>query len=362
MKRFQERIAYEALTAEWIEAYEEFLQGFETRPGYGLSSRLIQQHLGSFWRIYRLAVEEGCIEVYFDAFWESQVYEEERNGEIDPESAKRYRTGLNRLRNYRVNIRMNELNKDFLVGYENHLDAAVKEDGNPLGATWKRKLIVHFRKYYYRAIHQGYIPSEQDLFRYGGYTNKYRKAKHKNRKALKVHEVRQLMKVEFPDHQKERRAIRDCFVFSCMTGLAYHELMHITRASIHQRPDGKVYYRDVRKKTQEDIELPLSDLWEGKPWEILQPYLEEGGPAWSWSNQRYNKQIKLIAKATELRDPEAITAHVARHSAASILLNLGADIHIVQKILGHTDVKTTEIYAKLESESLGREVSKLNWD
>ncbi|HAA23687.1 MAG TPA: transposase, partial [Cytophagales bacterium] len=87
----------------------------------------------------------------------------------------------------------------------------------------------------------------------------------------------------------------------------------------------------------------------------------EEGPAWSMSNQKFNDKLKLVAQAAGLQDWRKITSHVGRHSCATILLNMGMEIHMVQKILAHNDIKTTQIYAKMETESVDRELSGLDW-
>jgi|GEM_PF-6237183 len=358
---FRPHIPFNKVDAFLVEELEEHLEKYTLPGGRFLTKRQRHQIMSDFWYIYRVAVDRKLVTVYFDQFWEATVWDEESNHIIKPDSATRYRTGLNRLRNFRSNIPMAEVNKELLIAYEHYLDSVISDDGTPLRDTWKKKLIGHFRKYYYKAIREGYIDASQDLFRYSGYKNKYAKAKHQNRTALKLHEVRSLMELEIPGHKPGWIRVRDAFVFECMTGLAFNELMQIYPSSIRQAPGGKVYYMYPRQKTDSPIELPLHALWEGKPWQILAPYLTEEGPAWSMSNQKFNDKLKLVAQAAGLQDWRKITSHVGRHSCATILLNMGMEIHMVQKILAHNDIKTTQIYAKMETESVDRELSGLDW-
>lgn len=68
-----------------------------------------------------------------------------------------------------------------------------------------------------------------------------------------------------------------------------------------------------------------------------------------------NKRIKSVAKKCGIE--KRISFHVSRHSFAVMALNYGMPIESVSKILGHTDIKTTQIYAKVTNTKLDRDIS-----
>lgn len=76
------------------------------------------------------------------------------------------------------------------------------------------------------------------------------------------------------------------------------------------------------------------------------------------TNQYYSRELKLIGDKAKLTQP--ITAHIARHAFATIALNSGAPIEIVQALMGHSDIKTTQIYAKLMDNTKAKALAKWN--
>lgn len=131
---------------------------------------------------------------------------------------------------------------------------------------------------------------------------------------------------------------RDMFVFQCLTGLSYSDLMEFDFSTIHLEGEFMVY-SSARKKTGVEFTFVLVP----EAVEILEKYNYQLPTI---SNQKYNIKLKIVADAAGV-DTE-LTSHVGRRTAGYIWLNGGIPIEVVAKCLGHTSVKTTEkAYARI---------------
>ena len=131
---------------------------------------------------------------------------------------------------------------------------------------------------------------------------------------------------------------RDLFVFQCLTGLAYSDLMEFDFSKVHLDGAFKVYSA-TRKKTGVEFTFVLVP----EAVEILERY---GHQLPTISNQKYNIKLKIVADAAGVE--AELTSHVGRRTAGYIWLNGGIPIEVVAKCLGHTSVRTTEkAYARI---------------
>ena len=144
--------------------------------------------------------------------------------------------------------------------------------------------------------------------------------------------------------------IRDVFVFSCFTGLAYCDAQALTTEHIINGPNNRPWIRTHRKKTSTPVDVPLLDV----PLQILVKYEDSRRgdrllpiPA----NQKCNDYLKEIAAICGIE--KRLTFHLARHTfATTVTLTNGVPIESVSKMLGHRSLKTTQIYAKIVNDKL----------
>src|SRR5680860_158807 len=153
-------------------------------------------------------------------------------------------------------------------------------------------------------------------------------------------------------------SVKDVFLFSCYTGLSYIDIKELHPDQVLIGIDGNQWIHTKRVKTNESVKIPL--LPRAK--EILDKYGEEmertGKLLPVYSNQKTNKNLKEIAKACGIH--KNITFHVARHTfATTVTLSNGVPIETVSKLLGHTKLSTTQIYARVLQKKVGEDMQIL---
>lgn len=136
--------------------------------------------------------------------------------------------------------------------------------------------------------------------------------------------------------------VRDMFIFACYTGLADCDLRKIKREDVIDE-DGKRYLIDRRQKTGDRYKLVLL----GKALEILERYDYNLDRV---TNQKCNQYLKAIQVMAGIKTN--LTMHVGRHTFATWALKRGVRIEVVSKMLAHTNINTTQIYAKVLQEEV----------
>jgi site-specific recombinase XerD len=155
------------------------------------------------------------------------------------------------------------------------------------------------------------------------------------------------------------QTVRDLFVFSCYTGLSYVDLMGLQNANIVSGGDGFTWIKTKRTKTDVPVDVPLLD----PALEILGKYKDNKGVNKKGvfpkiSNQEINRSLKIIAEICKIKKP--MTFHLARHTfATTVTLINGVPIESISKMLGHTKLTTTMVYAKVVKQKLSMDMALL---
>ncbi len=154
--------------------------------------------------------------------------------------------------------------------------------------------------------------------------------------------------------------VRDIFIFSCYTGLAYVDIFNLTNEQITIGVDGNLWIITNRQKTGTNSNIPLLPIAE----EIIKKY--ENHPLVSnsgkllpvYSNQKINEYLKTIADNCNIN--KKLTFHCARHTfATTITLSNNVPIESVSKMLGHKSIKTTQHYAKILDSKVSNDMNAL---
>lgn len=155
--------------------------------------------------------------------------------------------------------------------------------------------------------------------------------------------------------------VRDCFVFCCYTGYAYKDAALLTPEHIGTGINGKKWIYTSRQKNENVSNVPLLD----HALEIIEKYrdhpicLSKKRILPMKSNQKLNAYLKELADLCDITKP--ITMHIARHTfATTILLSNGVSMEATSKMLGHSSIKTTQIYGKILETRVGSEMDILN--
>ena len=264
-----------------------------------------------------------------------------------PGTIERYKTAKKHvsdyiLKNYNGNdINVNEVNHTFITGFEYYLKTTRNCSHNTA-----IKDITNFKKISRIAHAKDWI--EKDPFLHWK-----PKLKIVDREFLTLGEIQAMVEKEL--HTERLDQVKDIFIFSCFTGLAYSDVKKLSSNNVVIGIDGGKWIKINRSKTDTRSNIPILPTAEA----ILNKYAEKTEYQKNHlllpvlSNQKMNAYLKEIANLCKI--DKNLTFHLARHTfATTVTLANGVPIESVSKMLGHKSLKTTQHYAKI----LDRKVSE----
>jgi len=160
---------------------------------------------------------------------------------------------------------------------------------------------------------------------------------------------------------KRLRLVRDIFIFSCFTGLAYSDIKKLKKSEVEKTPDNMLWIRTRRAKTNTTTHVPIlkvpleiinryTNLDELQADELVLPVL---------SNQKTNSYLKEVCDICNI--DKKVTFHTARHTfATTVTLMNGISIESVSKMLGHKNIRTTQHYARIVDSKISGEMKGLS--
>ena len=243
-------------------------------------------------------------------------------------------------------IFLNQLNHEFITEFDHFL--RTKHSCNHNSAI---KYIKNLRKVINLAVNNDWL--NKDPFK-----NFSVKLKEVRRDFLTEDELQKLVSHEFNIMRLDQ--VRDIFIFSCYTGLAYVDVEKLTENNIRKGIDGNLWIYTERTKTKTESNVPLLpeasriiNKYKDNPETInkdrLLPVI---------SNQKVNAYLKEIATVTGIK--KTLTFHLARHTfSTTVTLLNDVPIETVSKLLGHKGIRTTQIYAKVVEKKVSNDMIKL---
>jgi site-specific recombinase XerD len=265
---------------------------------------------------------------------------------------ERYITCLKHLKEfvaYRYHLSdafITDVNHEFVQEFDHYLRTVRNCANNTVV-----KYLKNFKKIVREAIAKGYLKIDPFLH----YKVKLKKV---DRGFLTMEEINCIESKVFSIQRLNQ--IRDTFVFQCYTGLAYADVKKLTKANIVKGVDGELWINTHRTKTKTIVNVPLLpqavaiiSRYENHPEcinkGVLLPVL---------SNQKMNSYLKEIADLCGIE--KNISSHLARHSFGStVTLANGISLEVVSKMLGHSNIASTRIYAKMVDSRVSEEMQGL---
>ena len=268
------------------------------------------------------------------------------NDEFAPGTLERYKTSLKHTVDFlkwKYNVTdfdIKKIDHAFITEYEFYLRSVRKCNNNTAV-----KYIKNFGKIIRICIANGWLDKSP-------FVNYKSKVKEVERAFLVEEEIQVLASKEFATDRLNQ--VKDIFLFSCFTGLAYIDVKKLTKNNITIGIDGEKWIYTNRQKTDTRSNIPLLPMAE----EVIAKYkehpqcLNEGKLLPVLSNQKMNSYLKEMADVCGIN--KELTFHIARHTfATTVTLTNGVPIESVSKMLGHKNLRTTQHYAKI----LDRKVS-----
>ena len=249
------------------------------------------------------------------------------------------------LSNFRTNLKFDELTVHLIYDFETFLS----KKGYNVNTIAKH--MKHLKTFINAAIDKGFVDIKDYPFR--RYKIKVKEPKHT---FLLFEELQRLEDLKISGEQTNAEHILDAFLFCCYTGLRYSDFINLSSENLILMNDSPwIVFKSV--KTGVETNLPLHMLFDGKALKILQKYQHDIKKFFQLpSNSKTNKELECICKFAGLE--RHISFHVARHTNATLLLYKGAPITTVQKLLGHRNISTTQIYGEVLNSTIVKDLEK----
>ena len=272
--------------------------------------------------------------------------------EYSPATLTRYETTMKHVIEFMqwkfgvTDIDIRKLNHPFITDFNFYL--RTEKNCNNNSAV---KYTKNFRKIIRICMSNGWL--DKDPF-----INFKVKVKEVERTFLSEEELHALYEKEF--NMERLSQVRDIFLFSCYTGLAYIDTKNLTKSNLVIGIDGNYWIHTHRKKTDTPSHIPLLpqaleiiEKYKGHPKTVndstLLPVL---------TNQKMNAYLKEIADCSNIE--KKLTFHIARHTfATTVTLSNDVPIESVSKMLGHKSLRTTQHYAKILDKKVSNDMSAL---
>ncbi|MBQ9173237.1 MAG: site-specific integrase [Bacteroidales bacterium] len=235
-------------------------------------------------------------------------------------------------------LRLSEVDREFCRGFVAFLRTCKSHRGKEkISETTARLLMSRVAAAMDKAVVEGLIPNNPFRALEAKEKPKIRASR---REFLTVEELKVLINTPCRCDM-----VKKAFLFSCFTGLRYSDMKSLLWSEIHTAADGKTLYIEHRQvKTKKTVTIPLSD--EALRW---MPKQEDGIDKVFHGLKVSTSTVEAVLKEwmKDCKIDKHITYHCSRHTAATTLLTLGANLYVVSKLMGHSSIQMTEVYAKI---------------
>jgi site-specific recombinase XerD len=272
--------------------------------------------------------------------------------EFAPGTMERYRTALEHTRSYiqynygKEDVALSFLSYSFITDYAFWLKSV-----RNCGHNTAMKYLSNFKKIVLHCVRNGWLTTDP-------FCNFKMGKKEVVRTALSEAELKVIQEKTFVSERLNH--IRDIFLFSCYTGLAYIDVKQLKRKDVIVGVDGEQWIATKRQKTDSPTKVPLLPVALAIVHRYsTHPQCEVKGTILPvLSNQKMNAYLKEIADVCTIN--KTLTFHIARHTfATTVTLSNGVPIETVSKMLGHKSIKQTQHYAKIVDKKISEDMIAL---
>lgn len=275
-----------------------------------------------------------------------------KTGQRSVSSIKLMKRLMKHIKNCRPSALLADVDREFCVGFANYLRSAhALNSAKPLMPSTQFELLNALSIILNEAVRAELISSNPMKL-----LNSAERIKKpdSNREFLTPEEVKSIIALA-----ADNIAAGDdvaAFIFCCFCGLRYSDVSRLKWDNIVDTDKGKIV-TVIMKKTHRLVEIPISK----KASSFLPSPICDNSTTKVFTFPRYGvtlKRLKEIAKAAGIK--KKITFHVARHTFATMMLTAGADLYTISKLIGHSDIRTTQIYSKVVDEKKHKAITLLD--
>jgi site-specific recombinase XerD len=305
---------------------------------------------------------EGIEEEQITLLWLINYHNTEIKKLLEPGTMKNYYSTERYIKEFLINkkkrtdIYLSQLDYKFVIDFEIYLRQREPNPGQrPCGNNTVMKHIERLRKMMNIALKNDWIVKDPFL-------RFERHIINKDRQCLEFEELETIKNLEL--ERDGLQIVRDTFIFSCYTGLAFADVSQLSNDHLVTDIEGEKWIEMVRQKTANFSGKKFYVLLLPEAIELIKKY--KGHPMASYtgtvfplfSNQATNRYLKVISKKAKLNF--ALTYHIARHTfATTVTLENGVPMESVSKMLGHSSIRTTQIYSKVKKKKVSSDMKIL---
>ncbi len=291
----------------------------------------------TFTRFAALFQDEDYGNHSFESF--AKKYIQRQKGIVSISTTRMYQSQLNKINEFSPGIKFDEITTEFINNFQKYLIQKKKNNENT-----RIKTMTIFKSFLNHARDEGLI-REHVLENYTLGTIEG------NRQFLTLEELRKLEEMLGSNLSKKYKRVLEYFLFSCYTGLRYQDIRKLRKSNIINNQEiimqmtktGKIIRIPLSERARALIpDIPLDNM---KVFRVM-------------SSQPTNRYLKEIMKESGIH--KHISFHCSRHTFATACLDLGIPMETVKDLLGHTDFKTTAIYARIRDGKKRQEIGL--WD
>ncbi|MEI6766744.1 MAG: site-specific integrase [Bacteroidota bacterium] len=275
----------------------------------------------------------------YSSFYEYALgFIEQNRHKFSSETCRTYTSQVTKLKRFRTELRFADMDIDFLRQYDVFMVSKLNNQTNT-----HYKSMAFIKTVWFQAMRDGMV--SESIFK-----NFPLKKKLGNRSFLDMEDLKSLEALLIDDIKGYQRNVLRYFLFACYTGLRFLDIKNLMHSHL---VEGDMLQIEMHK-TKDVVRVPLIDRAKG----LIEPGFENQPVFHVATNQitnRYLKELMVLAKIKK-----SISFHCARHTFATCSIDLGMPLEVISKLLGHKDLKTTQIYAKILDSVKVKEMGKWN--